>query len=408
MQDSKCSVECTQDVHVHASQAGMPAGLETVLNIFSSAAGTGTRDGAIRISPIAGSLDLLNPAHKQSLMISCSDSNGLNVANTEVVLEEIPDYVVVAEGYLEKVLSPTDGKVTLRTDEKGTCLLQMWIEDKEKANGKSPFQIIATAKVGETQKSAKFAAKVSGALPPPPPIAVVFDFDATSLAEGSTTTRKLTVNATNDTKFPEGSSLEIEWSGLTKVTDLGVKYNGEIQRGRLRVPITDSAKIEAALDLLPHFGFVGRGFDIIARILAKDGAVLAQQTFSPIVDKINLGLHGASEVSRDHVESRCSRINTTPSSGATTLKSNSPDHAMATPDANGSVPREMTSVPGFPCPQCAFRIRMSLADFLYSQKLTCPGCGLELAIDKSQCTRMVEHLQETHNADETTEKLRHQ
>ena len=202
------------------------------------------------------------------------------------------------------------------------------------------------------------------------------------MAEGRTATRKLTVNATKDTKFPEGSSLEIEWSGLSNVADLGVKYNGEIQHRRLKVSITDSAKIEAALDLFPHLGFDGSGFDIIARIVAKDGGVLAQQKFPLVVDKIKLDLHGASEVS--------------------------PDHAVATPDANGSVPREMTSVPGFPCPQCAFRIRMSLADFLYSQKLTCPGCGLELAIEKSQCTRMMEHLQEIHNADETTEKLRHQ
>lgn len=409
-QDSKCSVESAHNVHVHASQAGMPAGLATVLNILSSAAGTGTRDGSIKLQPATGSLDLLDPAHKQSLMISCTDSNGLNLKDTEVVLEGIPDYVVVGEGHLGTLLPHPAGKLTIKTDEKGACGLQLWIEDKEKANGQKPFQIVATAKVGEKQKFVKFPASVTGALPPPPPppLAVAFDFEAQSLAEGRTATRKLTVNATKDTKFPEGSSLEIEWSGLSNVADLGVKYNGEIQRRRLKVSITDSAKIEAALDLFPHLGFDGSGFDIVARIVAKDGGVLAQQKFPLVVDKIKLDLHGASEVSRVHVESRCSLINATPSSGATTLKANSPDHAVATPDANGSVPREMTSVPGIPCPQCAFRIRMSLADFLYSQKLTCPGCGLELAIDKSQCTRMVEHLQETHNADETTEKLRHQ
>lgn len=90
------------------------------------------------------------------------------------------------------------------------------------------------------------------------------------------------------------------------------------------------------------------------------------------------------------------------------MNSNSLDNTPAARDSHGLPERELSYAPGFGCPSCGFRIRMSLADFLFSQKLVCPGCGLEFGIDKSECTRMVEHLQEIHNADETAQKLRRQ
>ena len=70
--------------------------------------------------------------------------------------------------------------------------------------------------------------------------------------------------------------------------------------------------------------------------------------------------------------------------------------------------RELTHAPGFPCPQCGLRIRLSLPAFLSVQAIDCPGCGLVMEMDKSQCTRMIELLQDLRNADESVQAMRKQ
>lgn len=70
-------------------------------------------------------------------------------------------------------------------------------------------------------------------------------------------------------------------------------------------------------------------------------------------------------------------------------------------------PREMTSPPGFLCPLCQkVRIKVSLASFLHDTEVTCPNCGGKLQMDKSQCSRMVELLQDLYNADLNVQALR--
>ena len=67
--------------------------------------------------------------------------------------------------------------------------------------------------------------------------------------------------------------------------------------------------------------------------------------------------------------------------------------------------RELTTAPGFPCPQCGMCIKLSLPVFLGATEVTCPGCGLLFQMDKSQCGWMLELLQEIQTADENVQML---
>jgi hypothetical protein len=84
-QDSRYSVEYTQVVKVHATQADMPAGLSTVLNILSSAATGGSKSGQLTVSPAVATVDPANPNAMQMIEIRTVDANGLNVA-TDVTI----------------------------------------------------------------------------------------------------------------------------------------------------------------------------------------------------------------------------------------------------------------------------------------------------------------------------------
>jgi transcription elongation factor Elf1 len=71
--------------------------------------------------------------------------------------------------------------------------------------------------------------------------------------------------------------------------------------------------------------------------------------------------------------------------------------------------RELTAAPGFLCPACQqVHIKLSLPRFLSDSEVTCPGCGTVFQMDKSQCSKMVEMLQELQNADEAVQSLREQ
>ncbi|MDR0243474.1 MAG: DUF2589 domain-containing protein [Burkholderia sp.] len=89
-QDSRYSVEYTQDVFVHASQAGVPAGLATVLNILSSAATGASRDGDMQVSPALSTVMSGDPSQQQMLQVHLLNSSGLFAANTDVVFQIEP------------------------------------------------------------------------------------------------------------------------------------------------------------------------------------------------------------------------------------------------------------------------------------------------------------------------------
>ncbi|HKP74546.1 MAG TPA: DUF2589 domain-containing protein [Longimicrobiaceae bacterium] len=82
--DSRYSVEYTQDISVKAGQAGLPAGLATILNILSNAA-TGTpANGKLSASPAVGTLDATTPDDPQILQLRVVNGSGLNVVGAVV------------------------------------------------------------------------------------------------------------------------------------------------------------------------------------------------------------------------------------------------------------------------------------------------------------------------------------
>jgi transcription elongation factor Elf1 len=66
----------------------------------------------------------------------------------------------------------------------------------------------------------------------------------------------------------------------------------------------------------------------------------------------------------------------------------------------------MNQAPGFLCPACQkVRIKLSLEQFLTSTDVTCPVCSTRFAMDKAECARLVEMLQELHVAQKNVEML---
>lgn len=71
--------------------------------------------------------------------------------------------------------------------------------------------------------------------------------------------------------------------------------------------------------------------------------------------------------------------------------------------------RELSAAPGFLCPECQnVKIRLSLPKFLSATEINCPGCGVVFQMDKSQCSELVEMLQDLQDADENVQALRKQ
>ncbi|WP_321782723.1 DUF2589 domain-containing protein [Burkholderia pyrrocinia] len=132
-QDSRYSVEYTQDVFVHASQAGVPAGLATVLNILSSAATGASRDGDMQVSPALSTVMSGDPSQQQTLQVRLLNSSGLFAGNTDVVFQidaALADKFRMSRAPFGSVV-PFDaaGKVTsFRTGDDGSLSVLFWAE----------------------------------------------------------------------------------------------------------------------------------------------------------------------------------------------------------------------------------------------------------------------------------------
>jgi hypothetical protein len=74
-----------------------------------------------------------------------------------------------------------------------------------------------------------------------------------------------------------------------------------------------------------------------------------------------------------------------------------------------SVETALNTAPGFLCPGCRrVRIKLTLESFLHAQEVRCPSCGLSLDMDKSQCTALLEQLQDLYVATENVKGLKKQ
>lgn len=64
---------------------------------------------------------------------------------------------------------------------------------------------------------------------------------------------------------------------------------------------------------------------------------------------------------------------------------------------------------GILCPVCnKSRIKMTLGDFLYGDGPKCPYCNTKFGMDKSQCTSVLEKLQDLYMATKEVDRLKTQ
>jgi transcription elongation factor Elf1 len=74
-----------------------------------------------------------------------------------------------------------------------------------------------------------------------------------------------------------------------------------------------------------------------------------------------------------------------------------------------SVEKSLNTAPGFLCPACGrVRIKLTLGAFLSSREVRCPSCGMSFDMDKSQCTALLELLQDLYVATENVKGLQEQ
>jgi transcription initiation factor IIE alpha subunit len=64
--------------------------------------------------------------------------------------------------------------------------------------------------------------------------------------------------------------------------------------------------------------------------------------------------------------------------------------------------------PGLTCPQCRFRMQFTIQELLYSQRFTCPGCGLVLTMNRAESRESLDALQQLHVAMTNVERVRKQ
>ncbi|MCT7953207.1 phage terminase large subunit family protein [Ancylothrix sp. C2] len=62
--------------------------------------------------------------------------------------------------------------------------------------------------------------------------------------------------------------------------------------------------------------------------------------------------------------------------------------------------------PGMPCPECGFFIEMSIESLLYKPAFTCPGCLLEISLDRPSSQQALELLQKVNLAKGNIEKAK--
>ncbi len=173
-QDSRYSVEYTQNVAVHATQADMPAGLAAVLNLLSSATTGGTTNGELTISPELVTVDesittVAEPGAQQIIQVRTRDGNGRDVS-TDVTVSVPAEF----EGCFQFWEFPsgnkigwTDNRFIRRTN--ATGVLSLWLTaTAKKAPLPPPFPVLTlSATVKDSQLETFLVTSIVRALPSP-------------------------------------------------------------------------------------------------------------------------------------------------------------------------------------------------------------------------------------------------
>ena len=268
-QDSKYSVEYTQDVHVHASQAGMPAGLATVLNILSNASGTGSRDGLVKASPNVGSVSISDPGQKQNLQVTVLDPNGLGVPGAPVIIDQIPAWLSFGLAPLGIPPSGQAPTITVPADDKGNVSLQFWIKaDNQRAASTDPFQLSVTSTIGKVNKTALFPMRVVGALPPQTITITSSPPSPVPIVRG--TAKSVTFQASSGGAVPANAKISVSWAG----TDLTATKGGAAYASGTLVPLDEAG---LALDLTGKQSLPTQPFKLTVTVVNAAGATLGVQ-----------------------------------------------------------------------------------------------------------------------------------
>lgn len=167
-QDSKYSVEYTQDVTVKAAQAGLPAGLATILNILSSSAAAVPVGSELTVSPVAGQLDYTDTTAVQPLQVKVTNAVGLLQPNLQVKVSLPADCdsalapaIMIGSGALPRSTPKTVGSGTaptiFTTDANGAIALSVWVDKSKVSAGAQPkagtFQLKVTTTVDGAEQT---------------------------------------------------------------------------------------------------------------------------------------------------------------------------------------------------------------------------------------------------------------
>jgi hypothetical protein len=189
-QDSQYSVEYTQDVRVKAAQAGVPAGLATVLNILSNAATGASLDGDLMVSPPLVNLDLDNPQDTSLFSIKLVDSNGLNIKGADVRIKagkikptlalrnmgvqehhlyslneeySITDAIQIGLAPLGTILNWEQGEIQTKSgnDGKVNLIVSLTANSSKKLPPSGVFELIILASIGKKMQESTLPFKVN-------------------------------------------------------------------------------------------------------------------------------------------------------------------------------------------------------------------------------------------------------
>ncbi len=157
-QDSRYSVEYTQDVSIHATQADMPDGLSTVLGILSkSVTSNGGAKGCIEPDKKA-----ITPNNQESEIVSITvkDKDGVIIPETTLDMHvdfgtatggAQSDNLLIAFGHFQTACTLPDSSLTL---EDGVDVLTF------KAKGPTPPAIVTLTYTDPNNANIKFSSKI--------------------------------------------------------------------------------------------------------------------------------------------------------------------------------------------------------------------------------------------------------
>ena len=73
---------------------------------------------------------------------------------------------------------------------------------------------------------------------------------------------------------------------------------------------------------------------------------------------------------------------------------------------NKHPPNKLNHAPGLKCPQCGFRIQVTVETLLKGLPVYCSSCGLELTVDQEKSKPAIDALEKLHNSIEKVERIK--